>query len=238
MTKKKLSSSRQRSRPVEKRGKMKTVKKNKLLMGFIVIVIAIIAIAAVYVIYINLPTSDNETDNPIAIMETSMGTIKIELYEDKAPITAGNFIDLANDGYYDGVIFHRVINDFMIQGGDPEGTGRGGHAAKYHEGYGDPNDPETWVIPDEFHEDLSNIRGTISMANSGPDTGGSQFFINVVDNTNLDYDKEPLSSKHAVFGMVIEGMEVADEISELDPEQTSPANKPMFDVVIESITIQ
>jgi cyclophilin family peptidyl-prolyl cis-trans isomerase len=177
-----------------------------------------------------------DSANPIAVIETSMGTIKIELYQDNAPITAGNFIDHANDGYYDGVIFHRVIPNFMIQGGDPNGDGTGGHAAEYHEGYGNSDDPDTWVIPDEFHEDLSNIRGTISMANRGPNTGGSQWFINVVDNTYLDYDKDPLTSKHAVFGMVIEGMDIADEISQVDTDVGT--NKPEVDVVINSITIE
>ena len=148
-----------------------------------------------------------------------MGTIKVELYIDKVPITAGNFINLSNDGYYDDLIFHRVILDFMIQGGCPNGDGTGGPGYK---------------IPDEFHEDLSNIRGTISMANSGPNTGGSQFFINVVDNTYLDYDKEPLTSKHAVFGMVIDGMDIVDKISKVQ----TIGNKPVDDVIINSITIE
>jgi len=176
--------------------------------------------------------------NPIAVMDTSMGTIVLEMYEDKVPITAGNFIDHAESGYYDGVIFHRVINDFMIQGGDPLGTGTGGHAAEYHEGYGNPDIPDTWVIPDEFHEDLSNIRGTISMANRGENTGGSQFFINVKDNSYLDYNKEPLANKHAVFGVVIEGMDIVDDIVSLDPDDTDSSNKPYDDVVINTIMIE
>jgi len=188
--------------------------------------------------------------NPIAVMDTSMGIIVLEMYEDKQPITAGNFIDHANSGYYDGVIFHRVINDFMIQSGDPLGLGSGGHAAKYHEGFGTQDNPDSWAIPDEFHDDLSNIRGTISMANSGPNTGGSQFFINVVDNVYLDHNKylnqetgeivyEEVSypqdsSKHAVFGNVIIGMDVVDSISEV---QTSGSNKPTTDIVINTVVI-
>jgi cyclophilin family peptidyl-prolyl cis-trans isomerase len=159
-------------------------------------------------------------ENPIALIDTSVGMIIAELYEDKVPITAGNFINLSNDGFYDGLIFHRVIPSFMIQGGCPYGTGTGGPG---------------YTIPDEFHEDLSNVRGTFSMANSGPDSGGSQFFINVVDNTHLDYDKDPLTSKHAVFGVVIDGIDVADEISEVS---TNEADKPLQDVTINSIIIE
>lgn len=161
----------------------------------------------------------NNSVNRIAIIDTSMGIIKVELFEDKTPITAGNFIKLASEGFYDGLIFHRVIANFMIQSGCPKGDGTGGPG---------------YTIKDEFHEDLSNIRGTISMANHGPNTGGSQWFINVVDNTYLDYNKEPLSSKHAVFGKVIEGMDVVDAISKVETDEN---DKPLEDVVINSITI-
>jgi peptidyl-prolyl cis-trans isomerase A (cyclophilin A) len=157
-----------------------------------------------------------------------MGTIVAEIYEDKVPITARNFIDLAYQGYYDGTIFHRVISEFMIQGGDPTGTGMGGHAAEYHEGYGDPNDPETWVIPDEFHPDLHHdFGGFLSMANSGADTGGSQFFITVNRTSWLD-------GKHAIFGRVMMGIDVIDAISEVE---TDSSDRPIKDVVINSITI-
>ena len=172
--------------------------------------------------------------NPIAIFDTTKGKFAVELYEDKVPITAKNFIDHAESGYYDGVIFHRISPDFMIQGGDPLGTGAGGHAAEYHEGYGDPDNPDSWVIPDEFDETLSNVYGTISMANSGENTGGSQFFINVYDNTYLDYDKEPLTSKHAVFGKVIEGMDIVVDISNVP----RTGERPDTDVVIYSIDIE
>jgi len=121
-----------------------------------------------------------------------MGDIRIELFLDTMPITAGNFLKLVEKGFYDGTIFHRVIPGFMIQGGDPMGTGSGGPGYK---------------IRDEFAPDNRNGRGTISMANAGPNTGGSQFFINVVDNRRLD-------TKHPVFGRVVAGMDVADAISE------------------------
>ena len=123
-------------------------------------------------------------------LETNMGNITIALAPDM-PITAGNFETLVKKGFYDGVIFHRVINGFMIQGGDPAGTGRGGPG---------------YMIKDEFTNNNRNDRGTISMANAGPNTGGSQFFINLVNNNFLD-------SKHPVFGKVVEGMDVVDKIA-------------------------
>jgi len=122
-------------------------------------------------------------------LETNMGNITIAL-DPGMPVTAGNFENLVSQGYYDGVIFHRIIDGFMIQGGDPTGTGRGGPG---------------YVISDEFLPTNRNARGTIAMANAGPNTGGSQFFINLVDNNYLD-------TKHPVFGKVIDGMEVVDTI--------------------------
>ncbi|MFG1450104.1 MAG: peptidylprolyl isomerase [Thermoplasmataceae archaeon] len=124
-------------------------------------------------------------------LETTEGKIIIELFEKEMPITAGNFKKLVEKGFYNNVIFHRVIPDFMIQGGDPTGTGMGGPG---------------YTIKDEFTKNNRNDRGTISMANAGPNTGGSQFFINVVNNNFLD-------KKHPVFGKVKEGMDVADRIS-------------------------
>ena len=146
-------------------------------------------------------------------LETNQGDIIIELYDDM-PVTAGNFKKLVKDGFYDGVIFHRVIKNFMIQGGDPDGTGAGGPG---------------YTIKDEFVEGSSNLRGTISMANSGPNSGGSQFFINLVDNTFLDWDKEPFASKHPVFGKVVEGMDVVDKIGDVGVEAS---DKPVEDVKI------
>jgi peptidylprolyl isomerase len=150
---------------------------------------------------------DNE--NKKVKLETSMGEIVIELYNDM-PITTGNFESLVNEGVYDGVIFHRIIDGFMIQGGDPTGTG-----------FGDPKIPN---IQDEFtHEGGNkNNRGTISMANAGPNTGSSQFFINLVDNNFLD-------DKHPAFGEVIEGMNIVDKISKA-PKDSS--DRPIEEVKI------
>ncbi|MCD4770832.1 peptidylprolyl isomerase [archaeon] len=147
-------------------------------------------------------------------LETNHGDIVIELYGDM-PVTAGNFKELVEAGTYDGVIFHRVIDDFMIQGGDPTGTGMG--------------DPKIPKIKDEFVPGHSNVRGTISMANAGPNTGSSQFFINLIDNSRLDYDKEPLTSKHPVFGEVVEGMDVVDKIAKV---AVGAGARPVEDVVI------
>ena len=152
------------------------------------------------------------------IMHTSMGDIKIQMHEDM-PITTGNFVKLAKEGFYDGTIFHRVIEDFMIQGGDPQGTGMGGPG---------------YTIEDEFGTGHSNKRGTIAMANTGrPHSGGSQFFINVVDNTYLDKEaRTPYA--HPVFGTVLEGIEVADKISKVD---TDERDKPLEDVKLIKVEV-
>lgn len=149
----------------------------------------------------------NKMDEKVKL-ETTQGDIVIQLYREM-PITSGNFKKLVSEGFYDGVIFHRVIDGFMIQGGDPEGTGMGGPGYK---------------IQDEFtNTDLDkNDRGTISMANAGPNTGGSQFFINLVNNNFLD-------GKHPVFGKVIEGMDVVDKIAKV---QKNAQDKPLEDVTI------
>jgi peptidylprolyl isomerase len=139
-------------------------------------------------------------------LETNMGTIKIALAPDM-PITSGNFETLVQKGYYNGVIFHRVIDGFMIQGGDPTGTGSGGPG---------------YAIKDEFSPNNQNDRGTISMANAGPNTGGSQFFINLINNNFLD-------GKHPVFGRVIEGMDVVDKIGKT---KTGFGDRPIKNVVI------
>ena len=153
------------------------------------------------------------------IMHTTMGDIKIQMHDDM-PITTGNFVKLAKEGFYDGVIFHRVIDGFMIQGGDPTGTGMGGP------GYN---------IQDEFGTGHSNIRGTIAMANTGrPNTGGSQFFINTVNNTYLDKENPQTPYAHPVFGTVLEGMDVVDKIGRV---KTDRNDKPLQDVVIQSIEV-
>lgn len=166
--------------------------------------------------------------NPIVTLQTNKGPIEIELYEDTMPITAGNFKKLVQEGYYDGIKFHRVIDGFMIQGGDP--NTKTDNVATY--GTGGPG----YAIPDEHvaGELLTNTRGTLSMANSGPNSGGSQFFINLVDNSFLDFDKEPLTSKHPVFGRVVNGMEVVDAIAKVE---TGARDIPVESVVIESATV-
>jgi len=166
--------------------------------------------------------------NPIAIFDTTMGEFKIELFEDKSPITAGNFKKLAQEGFYDGTRFHRVIKNFMNQGGDPLSKDNSKQAMW---GTGNPG----YTIEDEFIEGLSNVPGTISMANSGPNSGGSQFFINIVDNSFLDWDKPPAQSKHPVFGKVTEGMDIVTAINNV---QTVPGDRPQEDVVINKITIK
>lgn len=151
--------------------------------------------------------------NRTAVFETSKGTFKVELFDDKAPKTAGNFATLAQKGFYNGLIFHRVIDNFMIQSGDPNGNGTGGPG---------------YTIPDEFSPDLKHDKaGILSMANRGPNTGGSQFFITL--------DATPwLDNKHAVFGRVTEGMDVVKAIGKV---KTGAQDKPLEDVVIKKITI-
>ena len=178
---------------------------------------------------INNPDITN-TMNRIAVMKTNKGTIEIELFEDKMPITTGNFIKLAEEKFYDGIKFHRVIDGFMIQAGDP--NTKGDNVLSY--GSGGPG----YTIQDEFvaGDLLTNTRGTIAMANTGqPNSGGSQFFINLVDNTGLDYDKKPDTSKHPVFGRVVQGMDIVDAIALVD---TGDRDLPVAPVIIESVTIK
>lgn len=169
--------------------------------------------------------------NPIATITTNYGVIELELFEDTMPITAGNFIKLAEEGFYDGTKFHRVMDRFMIQGGDP--ITKTDEVFRY--GTGGPD----YTIPDEFVKGkyLTNVRGTIAMANSGPNSGGSQFFINLVDNQRLDFDVEdPNDSKHPVFGRVVGGMEVVDKIGKVEVNPGS--NVPLSPVEVESVTIK
>ncbi|AIF51059.1 peptidylprolyl isomerase [Pelosinus sp. UFO1] len=160
------------------------------------------------------PKQTTTKKNSIAKFETSKGNFTVELFEDKAPVTTKNFIDLVNKKFYDGLIFHRVIDGFMIQGGDPKGTGTGGPG---------------YTIKDEFHPDLKhNSAGILSMANAGPNTGGSQFFITLAPTPWLD-------NKHAVFGKVITGLDVVQGIGKV---KTGSMDKPVEDVVIKKITIE
>lgn len=174
------------------------------------------------------PVTTN-TMNRTAVFTTNQGVIEIELFEDQMPITTGNFIQLAESGFYNGTKFHRVIEGFMIQGGDP--NSKGDNEAIY--GTGGPENN----VQDEFvkGELLTNTRGTISMANTGqPNSGGSQFFINLVANTGLDFDKPPFSSKHPVFGRVTKGMEVVDQIAMVE---TKAGDIPVTPVVVEKVEI-
>ena len=195
---------------------------------------------------LHFPQVDIEAvDGPIATIKTNHGDMRIKLFPDHAPKTVANFIALSKDGYYDGVIFHRIIKDFMIQGGDPTGTGMGGESI-----YGQS-------FEDEFSEELYNVRGALSMANAGPNTNGSQFFI--VQNQHLPYSKkeiarggwpEPIAEiyaeqggtphldrRHTVFGQLADeaSYEVLDAIAGVE---TGAMDKPVEDVVIETIEIE
>jgi peptidylprolyl isomerase len=175
-----------------------------------ILVVALIVTAGAYYFM----GQEESAENGMKVkFETTQGDIVIELYSDM-PITTGNFKKLVGDGFYDGVIFHRIISGFMIQGGDPQGTGMGGPGYK---------------IEDEFTHagGNKNNRGTISMANSGPNTGGSQFFINLVGNNFLD-------SKHPAFGEVIEGMDIVDKIAAVE---TGAGDRPVTEVKIIKATI-
>ena len=151
--------------------------------------------------------------NRTAQFDTNLGTFKIELFEHRAPKTTKNFIDLAEKGFYNGVILHRVIKGFMIQGGDPKGTGTGGPG---------------YTIPDEFHPELKHDGpGVLSMANAGPNSGGSQFFITLAATPWLD-------GKHAVFGKVVEGMDVVEKIGK---SKVGPGDRPVEEIRMEKVTV-
>jgi len=179
---------------------------------------------------------------PKATIKTNLGDITVQLFPEQAPKTVENFTKLAESGYYDGVIFHRVISDFMIQGGDPTGTGMGGESI-----YGSS-------FEDEFSRELFNLNGALSMANAGPNTNGSQFFI--VSNKNVQpgsdvqmqeagYPEEIikpymnggtpwLDFRHTVFGQVIDGQDVINKIESVDRDAS---DKPLKDVVMETVEI-
>jgi peptidyl-prolyl cis-trans isomerase B (cyclophilin B) len=185
----------------------------------------------------------SQVDGPKATIKTNFGDIKVQLFPKQAPKSVENFVGLAQKGYYDGIIFHRVIPDFMIQGGDPTGTGMGGESL-----WGKP-------FEDEFSQEVFNLRGALSMANAGPNTNGSQFFI--VQKPQLDagmsdqmkqagYPEEIVTAygnggtpwldfRHTVFGAVSDGMDIVDKIA---ATETGMQDKPMKDVVIETITIE
>lgn len=180
---------------------------------------------------------------PQAVIQTNKGAITVQLFEKNAPKTVKNFVELAKQQYYDDVIFHRIIPDFMIQGGDPTGSGMGGESI-----YGDK-------FEDEFSSEIFNLRGALSMANAGPNTNGSQFFI--VTNKNIPenmigqmkeagYPAEIIEAyknggtpwldfRHTVFGQVVDGMDVVDTIENV---QTGTQDRPVDDVIIQKVEIK
>jgi len=158
-------------------------------------------------------SAKEDTMNTKVLLETSMGDIKIQLFDDKVPVTTGNFKKLVEEGFYNGVIFHRVIDGFMLQGGDPTGSGMGGPG---------------YQIQDEFHPSLTHSKaGILSMANAGPNTGGSQFFITLAATPWLD-------NHHSVFGEVIEGMDVVEAIGKTP---VGAQDRPKTDVVINKASV-
>jgi len=167
---------------------------------------------------VNELMSLNENEMLVANINTNMGDMEIQLFPNEVPKTVENFVGLSLKGYYDGITFHRVIDDFMIQGGDPTGTGSGGTSY-----FGSP-------FEDEFHDDLlHNAPGVLSMANAGPNTNGSQFFITLVPTPWLD-------GKHSIFGKVIGGMDVVKKIGKVPTSK--PFDKPVKEVVMEKVTIE
>lgn len=163
-----------------------------------------------------MQTKPPEKGDLVAEIDTTKGVIKLKLFPEQAPKAVENFQSLADENYYDGIIFHRVINNFMIQGGDPTGTGMGGQSS-----FGKP-------FEDEFSPDLKNIRGAVSMANSGKNTNGSQFFI--VQAKATDW----LDGVHTVFGQVYEGMDTVDAIAATQVDKNS---KPLEDIKMNSVKV-
>jgi peptidyl-prolyl cis-trans isomerase A (cyclophilin A) len=194
-----------------RRKHLKSAEKKKK-QRHILIVFGIILLVIMLGAYLYSSGQKASSHNRIAVIETSMGAIEFELYEDKAPITAGNFIELSKRGFYDGLIFHRVIKGFMIQGGDPTGTGTGGSGK---------------TIPDEIVPELKHDSiGILSMANSGPDTGSSQFFITLAPATHLD-------GKHSVFGKMVKGQDVLLSIGAVPVDaQDRPLTKVTMKIII------
>jgi len=216
MSAKNKESDRKRSRPLTKSNKIGTIKRNRLLFSITLIVIIIIIISGLYLVFFQ----NKASGNPIAVIDTSMGTIKVELYEDKMPITTANFIKLANDGFYNGMIFHRIGDNFMIQTGAylPDGTQKSSP-------YGN--------IQFET-SDVKHVDGAISMASTGAKVGGNaQFFI-------CDAAQPGLDGNYAAFGVTIEGIDVVRNIASQPQDNSSPAGggKPYTDIIINSIKIE
>lgn len=223
----KRKSNRKRSRPVEPESAIKKFKKNKSAMILAIFIVLMMVLGSFYVIFAGNNTGNDEnsldTENPIAIIDTSMGTIKVELYRDKVPNTVDNFINYANDDFYEGLVFHRVIDDFMIQGGGfyPDGTQK------------QTNDP----IDLEIHEDVRHVDGAIAMARTNdPNSATSQFYI-------CDGAQSFLDDNYAAFGVTIEGIEVVRNIASVETTTKTVGGSqmqdwPAEDVIINSITIE
>ena len=174
------------------------------------LVLAALVVAGIYLVHQDFYTSGEAGSSATALVETNYGNFKIQFYSEDAPKTVANFLKLAEEGFYDGLTFHRVIKNFMIQGGDPSGNGTGGPG---------------YTFDDELNRD-GYTKGTVAMANAGPNTNGSQFFIMVAD--------VPLPNLYTIFGKVIEGQEVVDQIS-LAP--TGSNDRPLSPIVIKKVIV-
>jgi cyclophilin family peptidyl-prolyl cis-trans isomerase len=187
-------------------------------MNKIILIVALIILAGVF--FFIIPKQDNNTEqinmNYLITLHTNKGDIQFKTFIDDAPNTVNNFVKLAEEQFYDGIIFHRVIDGFMIQGGDPTGTGMGGPGYTF----ADEIDPSSELYQKGY------VKGVVAMANAGPNTNGSQFFIMVADN--------PLSPDYTIFGEVVAGQEVADAISQVETVN----DKPLEDVVIEKVSVE
>jgi len=222
MSAKKITSDRKRSRPVTKRRRVE----NKYVIGIIVVVIAVVALVSIYV-YIGNGTNNVTVGNPIAVIDTSEGTIRVELYSDKVPNTCENFINLANDGFYDGIVFHRVMDNFMIQTGGFEADGN-------------PKSSPYGQIDLEIDEELRHVDGAIAMARQGQDMTDPTFFNTATSQFYIcDEAQHGLDDYYTVFGKVIEGMDVVRSIASVNTTTKYGMEKwPIDDIIINSIEIE
>ena len=206
-------SKKYRMKQLKKEEKKKKQKKLQILLGAVILLILVGGFIYAWGLKPDMSKTQTASKNRIAVIATNMGTMEFEIYEDKVPITANNFISLANRGFYNGLIFHRVVKGFVIQGGDPTGTGTGGSGK---------------TIPDIFVPELKHdSAGVLSMANSGPNTGSSQFFITLAPAPHLD-------GKHSVFGKLVKGEDVLMAIGSVEVDD---GDRPLNDITME-ITIK
>jgi cyclophilin family peptidyl-prolyl cis-trans isomerase len=206
-------SKKSRMKQLKKEEKKKKQKKMQIVFGAVILLIIVGAFIYTWGLKPDMSKTQTASKNRLAVIVTNMGTMEFEIYEDKVPITANNFISLANQGFYDGLIFHRVVKGFVIQGGDPTGTGTGGSGK---------------TIPDIFVPELKHDSvGVLSMANSGPNTGSSQFFITLAPAPHLD-------GKHTIFGKLVKGEDVLMAIGSVEVDD---GDRPLNDITME-ITIK